>query len=250
MKRGFVDCSARIKVLRGVFVLLLLILTQAKTHGQNSQYEGFVDYAKTSFGYDLGTLNRIICKMSSIEEGTVHDAIVNMLEDRSVRLFSVIDDDVANAVQLMLLYFEIQNPEEDVVLLINSPGGSVYAGLGIYDTMQFLSYDVITVCTGMAASMASVLLCSGTKGKRYAYPSSRIMIHQPMGGVEGQATEIEFTAREIQKLKKELYEIISRQTGQSYEKILLDCKSDYWMNAQEACEYGMIDAIIKGVEKH
>lgn len=185
-------------MLRGVFVLLLLILTLIKTHGQNSKYEDFIDYARTSFGYDVSTLNRIICKMSSIEEASVNDAIVNMLEDRTVRLFSVIDDEVANVVQILLLY-----------------------------------------------SMASVLLCSGTKGKRYAYPFSRIMMHQPMSSREDRATEIE-----VQKLKKELYEIISGQTGQSYEKILIDCKSDCWMNAQEACDYGLIDEIIKGIEKH
>lgn len=245
MKKGFVNCSSRIRVLRGVFVLLLLILTLIKTHGQNSKYEDFIDYARTSFGYDVSTLNRIICKMSSIEEASVNDAIVNMLEDRTVRLFSVIDDEVANVVQIMLLYFEILDPEEEVILLINSPGGSVYAGLGVYDTMQFVKYDVTTVCVGMAASMASVLLCSGTKGKRYAYPFSRIMMHQPMSSREDRATEIE-----VQKLKKELYEIISGQTGQSYEKILIDCKSDCWMNAQEACDYGLIDEIIKGIEKH
>ena len=233
--------------MRGAFLLLLLIITLTNTHGQNSKYEDFIEYARTSFGYDVSRLNRIVCKMSSIEEASVNVEVVNMLEDRTVRLFSAIDDEVANVVQIMLLYFEILDSKEDVVLLINSSGGSVYAGLGVYDTMQFVSYDVTTVCVGMAASMACVLLCSGTKGKRYAYPSSQIMIHQPNCSSEDKAKA---TENEIQKLKKELYEIISGQTGQAYEKILSDCESDYWMNAQEACDYGLIDKIIKGIEKH
>lgn len=244
MKISFVIFLFKNKPCR-VFWSLLLILMLTKTYGQNSNYKDFINYARTSFGYDESTLNRIICKMSCVEEATVYDAIENMLEDRSVRLFSDIDDDVANVVQLLLLYFEKVNSKGDVILFIDSNGGSVYSGLGIYDTMQFVSYDVTTVCIGMAASMASVLLCSGTKGKRYAYPSSRIMIHSPVGIGENEVTGIE-----VQKLKKELYEIISGHTGQSYEKILIDCENDYWMTSQEALEYGMVDVIIKSIEKH
>lgn len=147
-------------------------------------------------------------------------------------------------IQAQLLYLDSSDPGKDVSIYINSPGGSVYAGLGIYDTMQYISSDVSTICTGMAASMAAVLLVAGAKGKRFALRHSRVMIHQPMGGAQGQASDIEITAREIQKLKKELYNIISEHSGQPYEKVEADSDRDYWMTAEEANAYGMIDRVL------
>ena len=154
------------------------------------------------------------------------------------------NDYTANVIQAQLLYLDSTDPGKDVSIYINSPGGSVYAGLGIYDTMQYISSDVATICTGMAASMAAVLLVSGAKDKRFALRHSRVMIHQPMGGAQGQASDIEITAREIQKLKKELYTIISDHSGQPFEKVERDSDRDYWMTAQEAKEYGMIDDVL------
>lgn len=154
------------------------------------------------------------------------------------------DDYTANVIQAQLLYLDSSDPGKDVSIYINSPGGSVYAGLGIYDTMQYISSDVSTICTGMAASMAAVLLVAGAKGKRFALRHSRVMIHQPMGGAQGQASDIEITAREIQKLKKELYNIISEHSGQPYEKVEADSDRDYWMTAEEANAYGMIDRVL------
>ncbi|MDE7152670.1 MAG: ATP-dependent Clp protease proteolytic subunit, partial [Candidatus Amulumruptor sp.] len=146
--------------------------------------------------------------------------------------------------QAQLIYLDSADPGKDVSIYINSPGGSVYAGLGIYDTMQYISSDVATICTGMAASMAAVLLVSGAKGKRFALRHSRVMIHQPMGGAQGQASDIEITAREIQKLKKELYTIIADHSGQPFDKVERDSDRDYWMTADEAKEYGMIDDVL------
>ena len=172
------------------------------------------------------------------------DVFSRLMMDRIIFLGTAIDDYVATIIQAQLLFLESTDSKRDINIYLNSPGGSVYAGLGIYDTMQFISPDVATICTGMAASMAAVLMCSGTAGKRSALPHSRIMIHQPMGGVEGQATESEITAREIQKLKKELYEIIAKHSGQSYDKVWADSDRDYWMTAEEAKAYGMIDEIL------
>ena len=172
------------------------------------------------------------------------DVFSRLMMDRIIFLGTAIDDYVSNIIEAQLLFLESTDPKRDIQIYLNSPGGSVYAGLGIYDTMQFISPDVATICTGMAASMAAVLMCAGTAGKRSALPHSRIMIHQPMGGVEGQATEIEITAREIQKLKKELYEIISKHSGQPYDKVWADSDRDYWMTAEEAKAYGMIDEVL------
>ena len=158
---------------------------------------------------------------------------------------TAINDQVANIIQAQLLFLESADPKKDIQIYINSPGGSVYAGLGIYDTMQIVQPDVATICTGMAASMGAVLMCAGEKGKRTALKHSRVMIHQPLGGAEGQASDIEITAREIQKLKKELYEIIAKHSGQTYEKVWADSDRDYWMIAAEAKEYGMIDEILE-----
>lgn len=172
------------------------------------------------------------------------DVFSRLMMDRIIFLGTAIDDYAANVIQAQLLYLDSADPGKDISIYINSPGGSVYAGLGIYDTMQYIGCDISTICTGMAASMAAVLLVAGTKDKRSALRHSRVMIHQPMGGAQGQASDIEITAREIQKLKKELYTIIAEHSGNDYEKVWKDSDRDYWMTAQEACEYGMIDKVL------
>ena len=173
------------------------------------------------------------------------DIFSRLMMDRIIFLGLPIDDYVANIVQGQLLYLESSDHTKDIQIYINSPGGGVYAGLGIYDTMQYINADVATICTGMAASMAAVLLCGGTKGKRMALDHSRVMIHQPLGGAQGQASDIEITTREILKLKKELYEIIANHTGHPLKKIEKDSDRDYWMTSKEAVEYGMIDEVMK-----
>ena len=173
------------------------------------------------------------------------DVFSRLMMDRIIFLGTQIDDYTANVIQAQLLYLDSAEPGKDVSIYINSPGGSVYAGLGIYDTMQYIQSDVSTICTGMAASMAAVLLVAGEKGKRFALNHSRVMIHQPMGGIQGQASDIEITSREILKLKKELYTIISEHSGQPYDKVYADSDRDYWMTSQEALEYGMIDNVLK-----
>ncbi len=172
------------------------------------------------------------------------DVFSRLMMDRIIFLGTDVNDYTANVIQAQLLYLDQADPGRDVSIYINSPGGSVYAGLGIYDTMQYISCDVATICTGIAASMAAVLLVAGEKGKRFALKHSRVMIHQPMGGAQGQASDIEITAREIQKLKKELYTIISDHSGVTFEKVEKDSDRDYWMTAIEAKEYGMIDNIL------
>ena len=172
------------------------------------------------------------------------DVFSRLMMDRIIFLGTGINDQVANIVQAQLLFLASTDSAKDIQIYINSPGGSVYAGLGIYDTMQFISPDVATICTGMAASMVAVLLCAGQKNKRSGLPHSRVMIHQPMGGAQGQASDIEITAREILKLKQELYEIISKHSGQTIDKVNEDSDRDYWMKAQEAKAYGMIDEIL------
>jgi len=172
------------------------------------------------------------------------DVFSRLMMDRIIFLGTGIDDQVANIIQAQLLFLESTDPKKDIQIYLNSPGGSVYAGLGIYDTMQYISPDVATICTGMAASMGAVLLCAGEKGKRTALKHSRVMIHQPLGGAQGQASDIEITAREILKLKKELYEIISQHSGQEFDKVSEDSDRDYWMKAEEAKKYGMIDEVL------
>ncbi|MDR0970180.1 MAG: ATP-dependent Clp endopeptidase proteolytic subunit ClpP [Lentimicrobiaceae bacterium] len=172
------------------------------------------------------------------------DVFSRLMMDRIIFLGVAIDDYVANIIQAQLLFLESLDSKRPIQIYINSPGGSVYAGLGIYDTMQYITADVSTICTGVAASMAAVLLCAGEKGKRTALKHSRILIHQPMGGAQGQASDIEITAREIQKLKKELYEIIANHSGQTYKKVWNDSDRDYWMTAAEAKDYGMIDEVL------
>jgi ATP-dependent Clp protease protease subunit len=177
------------------------------------------------------------------------DVFSRLMMDRIIFLGVPIDDYVANIIQAQLLFLESVDSKKDIQIYLNTPGGSVYAGLGIYDTMQYIAPDVATICTGMAASMGAVLLCAGREGKRTALKHSRILIHQPMGGAEGQASDIEITAKEIQKLKKELYDIISVHSKQPYDKIWKDGDRDYWMTSEEAKEYGMIDEILGSAKK-
>jgi ATP-dependent Clp protease protease subunit len=175
---------------------------------------------------------------------TQMDVFSRLMMDRIIFLGTQIDDYTANTLQAQLLFLDSTDPGKDISIYVNSPGGSVHAGLGIYDTMQFISSDVATICTGMAASMAAVLLVAGKEGKRSALKHSRVMIHQPMGGAQGQASDIEITAREIQKLKKELYTIIAEHSHTDFDKVWADSDRDYWMTAQEAMDYGMIDRVM------
>lgn len=172
------------------------------------------------------------------------DVFSRLMMDRIIFLGTAINDHVANIIQAQLLFLESVDSSKDISIYINSPGGSVYAGLGIYDTMQFIKPEIATICTGMAASMGAVIMCAGEKGKRSALPHSRIMIHQPMGGAQGQASDIEITAREILKLRDELYEIIAKHSGQKVDKVHKDSDRDYWMKADEAKKYGMIDEVL------
>ena len=176
------------------------------------------------------------------------DVFSRLMMDRIMFLGTAINDSVANVIQAQLLFLQSTDSKRDIQMYINSPGGGVYAGLGIYDTMQFITPDVATICTGMAASMGAVLLCAGANGKRSALTHSRVMIHQPLGGAQGQASDIEITAREILKLKDELYKIIAKHSGQSIEKVNQDSDRDYWMKAEEAKKYGMVDEVL-GAEK-
>lgn len=177
------------------------------------------------------------------------DVFSRLMMDRIIFLGTQVNDYTANVVQAQLLFLDSTEPGKDISIYINSPGGSVYAGYGIYDTMQYITSDVSTICTGVAASMAAVLLVAGTKDKRFALPHSRVMIHQPLGGVQGQASDIEITAREILKVKRELYTIISEHSGRSYEEVERDSDRDYWMTAAEAQAYGMVDKVLARSEE-
>ena len=195
----------------------------------------------------IGAVNSYL-NPSIIEERKLNvaamDVFSRLMMDRIIWLGVQIDNDVANILQAQLLYLESTDPTAEISMYINTPGGSVSAGLGIYDTMQLISPDVATICTGMAASMGSILLCAGAKGKRAALPHSRVMIHQPLGGVQGQASDILIEAKEIEKCRAELYSIISEHSGQSYEKVFADADRNFWMTSQEALEYGMIDKVL------
>jgi ATP-dependent Clp protease protease subunit len=177
------------------------------------------------------------------------DVFSRLMMDRIIFLGTPIDDYVANVIQAQLLFLDTSDPGKDISIYLNSPGGSVHAGLGIYDTMQYIGSDVATICTGMAASMAAVLLVAGEKGKRSALPHSRVMIHQPMGGMQGQASDMEINYKQIMLLRDELYQIISDHSGQTFEKIMKDSDRDYWMTSAEALEYGMIDQVLKREKK-
>ena len=196
------------------------------------------DVAKSQGGY----LNPYILEERQLNV-TQLDVFSRLMMDRVIFLGTEINDYTANVLQAQMLYLDSVDPDRDISVYVNSPGGSVSAGLGIYDTMQFINADVQTICTGMAASMAAVLLVAGEKGKRAALPHSRVMIHQPMGGAQGQASDIEITAKEIQKYKKELYNIIAQHSGQPFDKVWADSDRDYWMTAEEAKDYGMIDKV-------
>ncbi|MCK9446087.1 ATP-dependent Clp protease proteolytic subunit [bacterium] len=215
----------------------------------------FNKYATKHLGINSMTLHSFDSKMKGymspniIEERSLNVATMSVFDrlmvDRIVFLGCGIDDTVANIIQAQLLFLESVDSNKDIQMYINSPGGQVYSGLGIYDTMQYIQADVSTICTGMAASMGAVLLAGGAKGKRIALKHSRVMIHQPLGGAEGQATDIVTTANEIVKLKKELYDILVDHSGQSYDKIYTDCERDYWMTSEEAKTYGLIDDIMR-----
>ena len=214
----------------------------------------FKKFAHSRMGIDSMVLDDVIKSQNQylnpyiLEERQLNvtqmDVFSRLMMDRIIFLGTQIDDYTANTLQAQLLYLDSVDPSKDISIYINSPGGSVSAGLGIYDTMQFINSPVATICTGMAASMAAVLLVAGEEGKRSALPHSRVMIHQPMGGAQGQASDIEITAREIQKLKKELYTIIAEHSHNDYEKVWKDSDRDYWMTATEAVEYGMIDRVL------
>ena len=216
----------------------------------------FEKYATKHMGINSMHLNNYIESSVTpyiIEERQLNvaqmDVFSRLMMDRIIFLGTGINDQVANIIQAQLLFLASVDNKKDIQIYINSPGGSVYAGLGIYDTMQYIQPDVATICTGMAASMGAVLLCAGAEGKRTALRHSRVMIHQPMGGAQGQASDIEITAREIQKLKKELYDIIATHTKQDYDKVYADSDRDYWMTANEARDYGMIDEVMGNREK-
>lgn len=210
----------------------------------------FRDYAIKDRGFNSLYVDGLITNVTPyiIEERQLNvaqmDVFSRLMMDRIIFLGTGINDQVANIIQAQLLFLESVDSSKDISIYINSPGGGVYAGLGIYDTMQFIKPEVATICTGMAASMGAVLMCAGQKGKRSALPHSRIMIHQPMGGAQGQASDIEITAREILKLKEELYQIISQHTGQDFDKVTADSDRDYWMKAEEAKAYGMVDEVL------
>ncbi len=219
-----------------------------------SNSDEFKKYATKHLGISSLSLHRYNSMYSNyisptiIEERQMNvasmDIFSRLMMDRIIFLGVPIDDNVSNIIQGQLLFLESTDAKKDIQIYMNSPGGSVYAGLGMYDTMQYIRPDIATICTGMAASMAAVLLCAGAKGKRTGLPHSRIMIHQPMGGAQGQASDIEITAREIQKIKKELYEIISSHSGQDYDQVWKDGDRDHWMLADEAKAYGMIDEVL------
>ncbi len=219
----------------------------------------FRQYATKHKGISSLTLDRYTSTFGNyispmiIEERQLNiatmDVFSRLMMDRIIFLGVPIDDYVANIIQAQLLFLESVDPSKDIQIYLNTPGGMVYAGLGIYDTMQYIQSDIATICTGMAASMGAILLCAGTKGKRTALKHARILIHQPMGGAEGQASDIEITAKEIQKIKKELYEIIALHSSQDYKKIWKDADRDYWMTANEAKDYGMIDEVLEKTKK-
>ncbi len=219
----------------------------------------FEKYATKHLGMNSNALDSYMNFTSSyisptiIEERQLNvaqmDVFSRLMMDRIIFLGTQIDDYTANVIQAQLLYLDTSDPGKDISIYINSPGGVVYAGLGIYDTMQYINSKVSTICTGMAASMASVILVAGATGKRFALEHSRVMIHQPMGGMQGQATDMEITVRQILKLKEELYQIIATHSGKTYEEIERDSDRDYWMTAPEAKEYGMIDDVLSKKSK-
>ncbi|MBR6003044.1 MAG: ATP-dependent Clp protease proteolytic subunit [Bacteroidales bacterium] len=219
----------------------------------------FNRFASSSLGISSATLHRYESAVDAyinptiIEERKMNvasmDVFSRLMMDRIIFLGVPIDDDVANIIQAQLLFLASTDSNADIMLYLNTPGGQVTSGLAIYDTMQIVSPDVATICTGMAASMGAVLLCAGAPGKRSALPHSRVLIHQPLGGANGQATDILIAAKEIEKTREELFRIIASHTGQAYEKVAADGERDYWMTSEEALAYGMIDEILRGKKK-
>ena len=219
----------------------------------------FEKYARGKMGisslklHDFQSISSAYVSPTIIEERSLNvatmDVFSRLMMDRIIFLGAPIYDDAANIIQAQLLFLESVAPDKDIQIYINSPGGSVTAGLGIYDTMQLVSCDVATICTGLAASMGAVLLTAGAAGKRSALPHSRVMIHQPLGGVQGQASDIEITAREILRTKQELYEILAKHSGATLEQIERDADRDYWLTAAEAKSYGLIDEVLLKREK-
>ena len=219
----------------------------------------FKKYALHNRGISSMTMHRVTSAYNNyisptiIEERQLNvasmDVFSRLMMDRIIFLGLPVDDYVANVIQAQLLYLDSTDPGKDIQVYFNSPGGSVHAGLGIYDTMQYVSSDVATICTGMAASMSAVLLCAGEKGKRSALTHSRVMIHQPMGGAQGQSKDIEITTREIVKLRTELYKIISVHSGKPFEQVEKDSDRDYWMTSKEALDYGMVDEVLERSKK-
>ena len=222
------------------------------------QKSEFQKYATKHLGMNSLALEQYMASNSYISPSILEERQLNVTQmdvfsrlmmDRIIFLGTPIDDYVANVIQAQLLFLDTSDPGKDISIYLNSPGGSVHAGLGIYDTMQYIGSDVATICTGMAASMAAVLLVAGEKGKRSALPHSRVMIHQPMGGMQGQASDMEINYKQIMLLRDELYQIISDHSGQSFEKIMKDSDRDYWMTSAEALEYGMIDQVLRREKK-
>lgn len=221
--------------------------------------DDFTKFAADRMGISSMTMHRYTSAYSSyisptiIEERQLNvasmDVFSRLMMDRIIFLGAPIDDYVANIIQAQLLYLDSSDPSKDIQVYFNTPGGAVHAGLGIYDTMQYVTSEIATICTGMAASMGAILLSAGTKGKRSALRHSRVMIHQPMGGAQGQASDIEITAREILKLKKELYTILAEHSGKTYEQVEKDGDRDFWMTAQEAKDYGMIDEVLVRIKE-
>lgn len=231
-----------------IYRFLIIIFADIKERIM-TDFEKFAALDRRISGNTLDRYSSYI-NPSIIEERKLNvasmDVFSRLMMDRIIFLGVPIDDDVANIIQAQLLFLASSDPKADISMYINTPGGSVSAGLGIYDTMQLVEPDVATICTGMAASMGSVLLCAGAAGKRSILPHSKVMIHQPMGGARGQASDILIEAKEIEKVRKELYEIISQHTGQPFEKIFADSDRDFWMDADKAVRYGMVDKILRG----
>ena len=222
------------------------------------QKSEFQKYATKHLGMNSLALEQYMASNSYISPSILEERQLNVTQmdvfsrlmmDRIIFLGTPIDDYVANVIQAQLLFLDTSDPGKDISIYLNSPGGSVHAGLGIYDTMQYIGSDVATICTGMAASMAAVLLVAGEKGKRSALKHSRVMIHQPMGGMQGQASDMEINYKQIMLLRDELYQIISDHSGQSFERIMKDSDRDYWMTSAEALEYGMIDQVLRREKK-
>lgn len=214
----------------------------------------FRKYAVHHLGMSGNTIDDYAHKINNMTQYVIEerpgnfraiDVFTRLISDRIIFLGMGVDDQIANLITAQLLFLESADPKKDIIMYINSPGGSVYAGLGIYDTMQYVNPDVSTICTGLAASMAAVLLCSGAAKKRSGLPHSRIMIHQPMSGMQGQVADMEITLRQTLEVKKDLYTIISKHSGQSYDKIEKDSDRDYWMRAAEAKQYGLIDEVLE-----